>query len=104
MTACLRIVEMSNRSLRGGIKAILHIFVESNQLEKVAEEITKLPEALDVFEVTGEFDIIAIINTANIESFRELLKDRVLKIPGIKSTVTSIVLHVHKKDGVVTHE
>lgn len=95
---------MSTRPYRGGIKAILHIFVESNQLEKVAEEITKLPEALDVFEVTGEFDIIAIINTANIETFRELLKDKVLKIPGIKSTVTSIILHVHKKEGMITHE
>lgn len=95
---------MATRSLKGGIKAILHIFVESNQLEKVAEEITKLPETLDVFEVTGEFDIIAIISTTNIESFRELLKDKVLKIPGIKSTVTSIILHVHKKEGMITHE
>lgn len=82
----------------------MHIFVESNQLERVAEEITKLPEALDVFEVTGEFDIITIITTENIESFRELLKDKVLRIPGIKSTVTSIVLHIHKKDGEITYE
>ncbi len=95
---------MATKFSKGGIKAILHIFVESNQLEKVAEEITKLRETLDVFEVTGEFDIIAIINTENIESFRELLKDKVLKIPGIKSTVTSIVLHIHKKDGEITYE
>ena len=91
-------------SNKGGIRALLHIFVESNQLEKVSREITRLPETVDVYEVTGEFDIVAIVVTKSIDDFRNFLKDRILKIPGVKSTVTSIVLHTYKRDGVETGE
>ncbi len=91
-------------SKKAGIRAILHIFVESSQLEKVSREVTKLPESLDVYEVTGEFDIVAIVTSSSIDQFRVFLKDKILKIPGVKSTVTSIVLHTHKKDGVETGE
>ena len=91
-------------SNKGGIRALLHIFVESNQLERVSREITRLPETVDVYEVTGEFDIVAIVVTKSIDDFRNFLKDKILKIPGVKSTVTSIVLHTYKRDGVETGE
>lgn len=82
-----------------GVLAIIHVFVDSSKLESVANEINKIEEALDVYEVTGEFDIIAIVSTNDIVSFRKLLKDRIMKIDGVKSTVTSMVLYTHKRDG-----
>ncbi|MCS7125617.1 MAG: Lrp/AsnC ligand binding domain-containing protein [Aigarchaeota archaeon] len=82
-----------------GVLAIIHVFVDSSKLEYVAEEINKLEEALDVYEVTGEFDIIAIMKSDDIIGFRKLLKDKILKIEGVKSTVTSIILFTHKRDG-----
>lgn len=82
-----------------GVLAIIHVFVDSSKLETVANEIDKLEEALDVYEVTGEFDIIAIVRTNDIVSFRKLLKDKIMKIEGVKSTVTSVVLYTHKRDG-----
>jgi len=91
-------------SEKPGVRAFLHVFVESSELERVSREITKLPEAVDVYEVTGEFDIIAIVTASSIEEFRSFLKDKILKIPGVKSTVTSIVLHTYKRDGVETGE
>ena len=87
-----------------GVTVILHIFVDSNSLEDVAKEVTKLPEAVDVYEVTGEFDIIAVISAPTIQHFRELIKDKILKIQGVKSTVTSVVLYTHKRGGVETGE
>jgi len=84
--------------------AIIHIFADSNSLERVAKEVTKLEETTDVYEVTGEFDIVATVATHSIEAFRVLLKDKILRIPGVKSTVTSVVLFTHKKDGVETGE
>ncbi|RLG07332.1 MAG: Lrp/AsnC family transcriptional regulator [Thaumarchaeota archaeon] len=91
-------------SEKAGVRAFIHVFVESSQLEKVSREITKLPETVDVYEVTGEFDIIAIVIAESIEEFRNFLKDKILKIPGVKSTVTSIVLHTYKRDGIETGE
>jgi len=87
-----------------GVKAIIHVFVESNQIENVAKQLSKLPEAIDVYEVTGEFDIIALVVTSDIIAFRNFLKEKILTIKGVKSTVTSIVLYVHKKEGEETGE
>lgn len=86
------------------IRAFLHIFVESSKLESVSKEITRLPETVDVYEVTGEFDIIAVVAAQSIEEFRDFLKNKILKIPGVKSTVTSIVLYTYKRDGIETGE
>jgi DNA-binding Lrp family transcriptional regulator len=87
-----------------GILAIIHIFVDSSKLEDVASEINKLEEALDVYEVTGEFDIIAIVRADDAVTFRKLLKDKIMKIDGVKSTVTSMVLYTHKREGRIVEE
>jgi len=87
-----------------GILAIIHIFVDSSRLEDVASEINKLEEALDVYEVTGEFDIIAIVRADDVVTFRKLLKDKIMKINGVKSTVTSMVLYTHKREGRIVEE
>ncbi len=86
------------------VLAILNIFTQTTALEKVTAAIAKLPEVLDVYEVTGEYDIVALVSVGDIIAFREFLKEKVLKIPGIRSTVTSVVLHTHKKDGKLVSE
>jgi DNA-binding Lrp family transcriptional regulator len=87
-----------------GVKAIIHIFAESNMIEKVAKQVTKLEEVIDVYEVTGEFDLILYVVSRDISSFREFLKNKILTVQGVKSAVTSIVLYTHKKDGEETRE
>ncbi len=77
--------------------SILNLFVESKKLESVAEELAKLPNIRDLYEVTGEYDLVAVVNVENALEFRRFLKDKVLKIDGVKSTVTSIVLFIHKE-------
>jgi DNA-binding Lrp family transcriptional regulator len=86
-----------------GIRVILSVYVESN-LEEVAHGLVDIPEVIDVFEVTGEADIIAILEADDVMQFRNILKNNILRIPGIKSTVSSVVMYVHKKDGEVVDE
>jgi len=76
--------------------AFVDIFVESASLDDVARELAKLPNVEELYEVIGEFDIITLVSGSDIEQFRDLLKNKIMKIPGVKSTVTSIVLHSHK--------
>ncbi len=81
------------------VRVFLNLFVESRELEKVTESLVKLPEVMDVYEVTGEYDIVVELKAQDILAFRELLKNKVLKIPGVKSTVSSVVLYTHKREG-----
>lgn len=76
--------------------AFVDIFVESPALDDVVRELSQIPNVEELYEVTGEFDIVTLVSASDIEEFRNLLKNRIMKINGVKSTVTSIALHTHK--------
>jgi DNA-binding Lrp family transcriptional regulator len=74
----------------------VNIFVESPALDDVVQALSKLRNVEELYEVTGEFDVITLVSAADIEEFRDLVKNKLLKIKGVKSTVTSIVLSAPK--------
>jgi DNA-binding Lrp family transcriptional regulator len=76
--------------------AFVNIFVESPEMDGVLEALGKLEHLEELYEVTGEFDIVTLVSAADIEEFRDVLKNKIMKIKGIKSTVSSIVLKAHK--------
>jgi DNA-binding Lrp family transcriptional regulator len=76
--------------------AFVDIFVEAPELDSVLEALGKLENLEELYEVTGEFDIVSLVSASDIEEFRDILKNRIMKIKGIKSTVSSIVLKAHK--------
>ena len=65
-------------------------------MDDVVEALSKIDTVEELYEVTGEFDIVTLVSASDIESFRDVLKNRIMKIKGVKSTVTSIVLSAHK--------
>jgi DNA-binding Lrp family transcriptional regulator len=72
------------------------IFVDSPRMDEVLYALSKLPNVEELYEVTGEFDIVTLVSVSDIEEFRSLLKDKILKITGVKSTVSSVVLYANK--------
>ena len=76
--------------------AFVDIFVESQLMDEVIQVLSKINDVEELFEVTGEFDLVALVGASDIESFRDTLKNKIMKINGVKSTVTSIVLSAHK--------
>jgi DNA-binding Lrp family transcriptional regulator len=82
-----------------GVVVILNIFVQSKELDRVAKRLLALPEVKDLYEVTGEYDIVATVETKDIATFRSLIKEKILTIEGIRSTVSAVILYTHKKDG-----
>jgi DNA-binding Lrp family transcriptional regulator len=81
------------------VRAILHVFVESGKLEDVGEALAKIPEVIDVYEVTGEYDIIATAKTNDLHKLRSLILEKLMKMHGIKAVTTSVVLHTYKLNG-----
>ena len=65
-------------------------------MDDVVQALQKLENLEELYEVTGEFDIVSLLSAADIEEFREVLKNKIMKIPGVKSTVSSVVLMSHK--------
>jgi DNA-binding Lrp family transcriptional regulator len=85
--------------MQRGIGVLLNVFVESQELESVSRSLEKIPEVVDLYEITGEYDLVAHIKAESISAFRELLKNKILKIHGIKSTVSAVIIHMYKREG-----
>ncbi len=85
--------------MTGGIMVILDVNVKSQELEKVAQTLQKIPQVTDLHEVTGEYDLVAVVETDSIVEFRNLLKTKILSIKGISATNTLVIIHTHKRNG-----
>jgi DNA-binding Lrp family transcriptional regulator len=78
------------------LHAFVNIFVEAPLMDDVVQGLSKIDAIEELYEVTGEFDLVALVEATDMESFRDTLKNRIMKIKGVKSTVTSIALSAHK--------
>ena len=76
--------------------AFVDIFVESHDMDSVLSSLSELEYLEELYEVTGEFDIVTLVSASDIEQFRDMLKNKIMKIKGIRSTMSSIVLKAHK--------
>ncbi len=80
----------------GKVLAFIEIFVDPALMDDVVKELSAIEEVKEVHEVTGEFDIIVMTISNDMEGFRDLLKNKIMKVKGIKTTITSIVLNTDK--------
>ncbi|HVP23514.1 MAG TPA: Lrp/AsnC ligand binding domain-containing protein [Conexivisphaerales archaeon] len=76
--------------------AFVDIFVDSPYMDDVVRSLSKLDCVEELYEVTGEFDIVTLVSASDIEEFRDILKNKIMKTMGVKSTVSAIVLHADK--------
>lgn len=68
------------------------IIVEPNMMDNVCKKLIKIPEVEKVYEITGEFDIFIELDFESIETFRKILRDRIMKIEGVRMTQSSVVM------------
>ncbi len=81
------------------VRAILHVFVEPRKIEDVGEALARIPEVIDVYEVTGEYDLIATAKANDLHRPGSLISKRLMKMHGVKAVTTSVVLHTYKING-----
>ena len=60
-------------------------------------ELSKLQNAQEVYEVAGEYDVVSLVSASSIEEFRDVLQRKIMKIKGVKSTITTVVLNRYKE-------
>jgi DNA-binding Lrp family transcriptional regulator len=78
------------------VLVFVDIFVEQPEMDRVVAALSKLDELVHLYEVTGEFDIVTLISVDSTDDFRVVLHEKIMKIKGVRSTVSSIVLKAHK--------
>lgn len=79
------------------LTAVIFIQIEGDYLRNLANELSQMSNVIAVYEITGEFDIIAVVKLKDREGLNALIKD-LLVTPHIKKTMTNITLGVVKED------
>ncbi|MGA2681953.1 MAG: Lrp/AsnC ligand binding domain-containing protein [Candidatus Bathyarchaeia archaeon] len=76
--------------------ASVNIFADTTQIDQVVAALRKLENIEEVYEVAGEYDIVTLVSTSTLEEFRDTLQKKIMKIRGVKSTISTIILKPHK--------
>jgi DNA-binding Lrp family transcriptional regulator len=64
-----------------------------------ARALRRISEIIDVYEVTGEYDIIATAKANDLHKLKSLISERLMKMHGVKAVTTSVILHIYKLNG-----
>ena len=78
------------------VLASVGIFVDKSKKEDVLAGLYQIENVEEIYEVVGEFDIFSIVSASCLEELRETLQRKIMKIKGVKSTVTNIILRPYK--------
>lgn len=66
-------------------------------LKRFEEALRRLPEVVEAFLVTGEYDYYVRVATAGTDGYERFLREKVYKLPGISHTRSSFTLRCLKQ-------
>lgn len=84
------------KMLNYNITAIINFNIEGPYLEEFEKQLSLHPNVLSLYDITGDFDVVAVTRFKSIEELDTFVKT-VLRNPHVKRTITSIVLRVVKE-------
>jgi DNA-binding Lrp family transcriptional regulator len=77
------------------VKAIIEVKIDVNvNTSEIASSIAKFDGVSEVFEVTGEEDIVAIIDVTSSPQLNEII-ERIRRFDNVQSTRTRLILKEH---------
>lgn len=72
------------------ITAIVFIQAEVARLSDIAEQIAAIEGVTEVYSVTGELDLVAMVRVREIEGVSSVVADQLNQVDGVVSTQTQI--------------
>lgn len=79
------------------VTAIILINVERHLVNEIAEQLAGMREISEVFSVSGEYDLIAVVRVADTDAMAELVTSHLLKINGIEKTATLLAFKAYSR-------
>jgi DNA-binding Lrp family transcriptional regulator len=73
-------------------RALVLITVDSGRDPQVVEELKKVPNTKEIYEVYGAYDIIAMVEGQSHSQIKETVFNRIRQIAHVKSTLTMMIV------------
>ena len=77
------------------ITAIVMIDAATDSIPEVAEAVAALDGVSEVYSVTGQIDLIAMVRVRGHEQVADVVADQVNKVPGVTATETHIAFRAY---------
>lgn len=75
--------------------AIVFITTEVDRVSEVAEEVATLTGVTEVYSVTGDIDLVAIVRTRDVESIADVVTGKINKVVGVTGTQTHLAFRAY---------
>lgn len=72
------------------ITAIVLIKTDVDAIPEVAEQIAGLPGVSEVYSVTGEYDLIAMVRVREHDQLADVIPGSINRVVGVSATVTHV--------------
>ena len=77
------------------ITAIVLVETDVGRIPEVAGEIAELPGISEVYSVTGDVDLVAMVRVHEHEQLADVIADRLSKVQGVRSTRTYLAFRAY---------
>ena len=79
------------------ISAIVLISAEVDRIPEVAAAIAELDGVSEVYSVTGDIDLIAVVRVRHHEELADVIADQLNKVSGVLGTQTHIAFRTYSQ-------
>jgi DNA-binding Lrp family transcriptional regulator len=79
------------------ITAIVLINVVRDQINEAAQHLAALPGVSEVYSVSGDYDLVAMVRVAEAEAMADVVTNRMLKVGGIEHTHTMVAFRAYSR-------
>ncbi len=93
-------VRLNAQALDLGDTVLVQLTLDShtdNTLEKFGEVLATIPEVIEAYLVSGEYDYLLRVAVKDTRDYERLLREKLYKIKGIRHSKSSFVLRTMKK-------
>jgi DNA-binding Lrp family transcriptional regulator len=79
------------------ITAIVLIKAEIHRIPEVAEVIAQIPEVSEVYSITGDHDLVAIVRVREHDELADVIPGGLNKVEGVAATETHIAFRTYSR-------
>lgn len=79
------------------VTAIVLVRTQVHRIPEVAAEIAQIAEVSEVYSVTGEFDLVAMVRVRTHDELADVIPGRLNKVPGVTHTETHVAFRSYSR-------
>jgi DNA-binding Lrp family transcriptional regulator len=79
------------------VTAIVLVKTDVARIPETAEALAQIPEVSEVYSVTGEFDLVAMVRVRAHDELADVIPGTVNRVPGVLHTATHVAFRTYSR-------